>query len=67
MLITRKSQISGIERTLEISCTPEQYQDWQNGTLIQKAMPNVPLWEREFLITGVTQDEWDTHIVDNED
>lgn len=35
-----------------VSCTDVQYDNWQNGQLIQKAMPNVPKDERELLISG---------------
>jgi hypothetical protein len=63
MKITRISQLSGVERTLEISCTPAQYHNYMDGMDISLAMPNVPIWDREFIMTGVTKDEWDSHII----
>lgn len=39
-------------RTVHVSCTPEQYAKWQQGELIQRAMPNVSVDEREILISG---------------
>lgn len=36
-----------------VSCTPDEYRAWQNGQLIQNAMPNVPKAERELLISGL--------------
>lgn len=58
MLITRKSQMSGEEHTLDVPCTPAQLAAWQAGTHIQDAMPQVSGPLREFLITGITPQEW---------
>ena len=58
MLITRTSMISGTERTMDIPVTYEQLYDWNNGTLIQEAMPNLSADEREFIKTGITAEEW---------
>ena len=60
MQITRKSMISGIERTLELNVTQKQLDAWDNGQLIQKAMPQLSDDEREFIMTGVTQEEWES-------
>lgn len=59
MLITRISQISGKQHTLEVNCTPEQLRKWENGMHIQNAMPNVPRELREFILSGITPTEWD--------
>jgi len=60
MLITRTSILSGIERTLDINVTEEQLKAWEDGVLIQNAMPNISASEREFIKTGITDEEWDT-------
>jgi hypothetical protein len=59
MLITKTSMISGIERTMDIPVTQEQLDSWNQGMLIQEAMPNLTPDEREFIKTGITNDEWD--------
>ena len=59
MQITRTSPFSGKENSMEIAVTVEQLNDWQNGMLIQDAMPNLSADEREFIMTGITPDEWD--------
>lgn len=60
MKITRKSLISGIERTLEINITEEQFEKYLKGDdLIQNLMPELSANEREFIISGVTPEEWD--------
>lgn len=58
MEITRTSTISGITRTREISVTEAQLQNWGQGMHIQDAMPNVSAGDREFLMNGVTPEEW---------
>lgn len=60
MQITRKSIVSGKERTLDIDITEDQLKRWENGEgLIQNIMPDITPDEREFIITGITNDEWD--------
>ena len=58
MLITRTSPISGATHTLEVNCTPEQLADWEAGTLIQNAMPDVEPPLREYIKSGITPEEW---------
>jgi len=43
---------------MDINVTQEQISSWENGTLIQDAMPNLSADEREFIKTGVTPSEW---------
>lgn len=67
MNITRRSILSGIERTMDIPVTSEQLALWHSGTLIQDAMPNLSNAEREFIMTGVTKEEWDAEFGDEND
>jgi hypothetical protein len=66
MQITRKSMLSGREHTKEINVTEEQIALWQGGMLIQNAMPNLTAGEREFIKTGITDEEWDTEFANLE-
>ncbi len=59
MLITRKSMFSGVTHQRDIPVTQEQLDAWNSGELIQKVMPNVSLEDREFLMTGITSEEWE--------
>lgn len=59
MEITRVSMLTDKERTQEIPVTQEQLDNWRGGTLIQHAMPNLTDDQREFLMTGITPEEWD--------
>lgn len=62
MLITRKSMLTGEERTLDLPVTEEQISRWQAGELIQNAMPHLTAGEREFIKTGITDEEWDAEF-----
>ena len=57
--ITRTSMLSGIDRTKTFDITYDQYYAWYTeGELIQNAMPNLSASDREFIMTGMTDDEW---------
>ena len=66
MKITRTSPCSGEVNELEIPCTPEQLEAWQKGTLIQRAMPDISAEHREFIMTGITPEEWNSLFGDDE-
>lgn len=56
--ITRVSPFTGKENTMDINCTMEQLNLWRNeGQLIQYAMPDTTAEQREFLITGMSEEE----------
>jgi hypothetical protein len=58
VIVKRKSPFSGQINTMDLPITMEQIQRWQGGELIQNAMPNLNADEREFLISGITAEEW---------
>lgn len=60
MKITRTSIMTGITRTIDLDITLEQIADWRAGTVAQDAFPHLSPAQREFLITGTTQEEWNT-------
>ena len=62
MLITRTSILSGKTRTKQINVNQSQIDKWVAGMLIQDAMPNVSVDEREFIMTGSTPEEWDLYF-----
>lgn len=67
MLITRKSLISGIERTLEIPVTQEELDNWEGGMLAQEVFPNLTADQREFIMTGITPEEWEETMGEDEE
>ena len=60
MLIIRRSGLTGNISTMDIDVTQEQINDWEGGSLIQDAMPDLTPEEREFIMTGITQEEWES-------
>lgn len=67
MIVNRTSQATGKQHTMDIDVTPEQMQAWLDGELIQRAMPNLTPAEREFILTGTTQEEWDEMFKEEDD
>jgi len=67
MEITKKSQLTGKVHTMDLNVTQEQLDRWQRGTLIQKAIPQLRPDEREFLISGITPQEWEGYFGAYED
>ena len=60
MIIERTSELTGVTRVMEIDVCPQQIKDWEEGKLIQDAMPSLTPSEREFIMTGTTDEEWET-------
>ena len=58
MTIERKSMVSGHHNSMELNITSEQLAAWKGGELIQVAMPDLSPEEREFVMTGITGEEW---------
>lgn len=60
MLIERISDLSGLPHTMELPITVEQIERWQkSGELVQRAFPHLNSEQREFLMTGITSEEWE--------
>jgi hypothetical protein len=60
MLITKKSLMSGRESTRDLDISKEDYERYERGEgLIQEIFPNLSPSDREFLMTGMTDEEWD--------
>lgn len=62
MEIRRTSGLTGKTRTRKLDVTPDQLNNWKAGMHIQDAMPTLSVSDREFIQTGITQKEWDTHF-----
>ena len=61
MKITKVSILSKIERSIDLDVTAEEIKAWKSGMLIQDAMPRLNENEREFIMTGITAEEWEKH------
>lgn len=68
MLITKTSRFSGRLNTLDLPITLERIEAWrQSGALIQHAFPDLTADQREFLLSGVTAEEWDAAFPPEDD
>lgn len=66
MRITKISTLTGKINVRDIPVTAAQLLRWDEGELIQNAMPNLSADDREFLISGATPEEWEEAFGDNE-
>lgn len=64
--IERKSLISGKITAMVIDATYEELNNWQDGELIQNALPRATLTQREFLISGLTAAEQERFFEEDE-
>jgi hypothetical protein len=64
MRIARTSPFSGKTNIREINVTQAQIESWENGELIQNAMPHLSASDREFIKTGITDEEWEAAFAD---
>lgn len=61
MVVVAISALSGQKHAAPLEITEAQVYDWVNGGVsIQDAMPHLSPAEREFLMTGITAEEWDS-------
>ncbi len=51
--------LTGVRRIVDMPITAEQFNNWQGGMLIQDAMPNLTDAQREFIVSGITTQEWE--------
>jgi hypothetical protein len=58
MEVTRTSRLTGITRTIDLPITEDQLLDFGRGALIQDALWNLTASQREFFMTGITDEEW---------
>jgi len=63
MKIVRQSKLTGLIHSRDIDVTPEQLAQLalpNRTALIQHICPDLSPSDREFLLTGITDEEWDT-------
>ena len=61
--ITKKSELTGVVHKKEFLMTPEQFAEYmlpaRQRRVLQLIFPELSADDREFLISGITQEEWD--------
>lgn len=70
MKFSNVSIITNKLHTIDLNIDENEFNNcmkkWENGYLIQHAFPMLTPEEREFILNGITPDEWDYFIVDDE-
>jgi len=68
MLITRKSLMTGVVHTMDIPITEEQLDAYYAGNMmINHMFPELSDDEREFIMTGITGQEWRALVPQEDD
>jgi hypothetical protein len=69
--VSATSILSGKEHVMTLPIDIEDFTEgmarWGKGTLIQLAFPDLTDEQREFLMTGTTQQEWDIEFPPEEE
>lgn len=62
-VFVRRSPFSGKSHRAVMKMTERQYEAWTiDGLLIQNAFPHLTAEEREFLMTGITPEDWNRKV-----
>ena len=60
MILARKSMLTGEVHSMELPITSKQLSTWDSGKgLLQEVFPKLTSAQREFIMSGITQEEWD--------
>ena len=65
------SRLTGKRNTMELPLTHREFERnaeaWEAGKLIQHAFPTLTADQREFIMTGITPEEWTATFGSEED
>ena len=70
MKVERKSLLSGITTSREIDAPPTKILNYLAGRdtrYVQDIFPELSVSDREFMMTGITPEEWDAEFPPDED
>ena len=59
MMITRKSVMTGVERSLDIPISAEDLKKWEEGLCLIQEIQGLSPSQREFIMSGIVDEEWD--------
>ena len=65
--VHRTSPLTNKSRFITVIATKAQFWRYFNGQMIQEAFPTLTADEREFILTGITGDEWDEAFIEREE
>ena len=58
MIILRRSRVTRKIHEMDLPITREHLAAWYGGKTIAEVMPHLSSWEREFVVSGITRQEW---------
>lgn len=58
MKIVRTSMLTGQVRTKDLPITQEELDRYERGEIVQHVWPHLSANDREFIMTGITEEEW---------
>ena len=68
VLVHKKSMLSGKVNSMVLPTTQGKIEYWvESGKLIQDVMPDLDDDQREFLMSGITPEEWDDMFGEEDD
>lgn len=66
MKLKKKSMLTGKENTMNLPISEEEFNKcfnlFKEGEMINDAFPSLNEKERDFILTGMTEDEWNSVI-----
>lgn len=62
LTVVKLSYLTGKQNQMVLPVTQEQISRWEGGELVQDVFPDLDENQREFLITGITPDEWENAL-----
>lgn len=67
MIVVRRSIVTGMVHEMDLPITQEQIAVWESGRCAQVSFPHLTASQREFIMTGITEQEWNDIVIDDED
>lgn len=65
MQVTKTSMLTGKTTTKSLPITMQQLRAFYSGKLVQDVFPDLSPEDREWLRSGITEEEWKEHFGDN--
>lgn len=62
MTIHKISMLTGKAHKMDLPVTQEQFEKFLAGTMVQDAFPHLSPAQREFILSGITPEEWDEQL-----
>jgi len=66
MLIRKQSVLTNEWHTMDLPITPKEIVTWQSGELIQNVWPHLTPSQRQFIMSGVSEAEWEKAFGDED-